>query len=65
MNIGDLVRMNQQIPEYAAAMGNTVGLVVRIYEPITVPALLEVQWPAGEAESLYTDELELVSKNQR
>jgi hypothetical protein len=64
MNIGDLVRMNQQIPEYAEAMGNTVGLVVRIYEPITNPALLEVQWPHGEAEGLYTDELELVSKKQ-
>ena len=65
MKIGDLVRMNQQIPEYAKAMGNTVGLVVRIYEPITIPALLSIQWPDGEAEGLYTDELELVSKNQR
>ena len=55
MKIGDLVRMNQQIPEYAEAMGNTVGIVVRIYEPITNPALLSVQWPTGEAEGLYTD----------
>ena len=64
MNIGDLVRMNQRIPEYAEAMGNTVGIVVRIYEPITNPAQLSLQWPDGEAAGLYTDELELVSKNQ-
>ena len=63
MNIGDLVRMNQQIPEYVEAMGHTVGIIVGVLEPYTQPVLLEVQWPHGEAESLYTDELELISTN--
>ena len=60
MKVGDLVQINQDIPEYTAELGKTVGVLIGDYDPKTDPALFEVLWSSGETEKLYSDELELI-----
>ena len=62
MKVGDIVRFNRNIPEYLQ-VHDDVGIVIEIYEPETDPMLLGIQWPGGELEKLYDDEIELVSNH--
>ena len=57
MKIGDLVRVNQDIHEYTAMIGETVGMLISCDQQV-IPTLFEVLWPNGKIESLYSDELE-------
>ena len=63
MKVGDIVRVSRNIPEYLQVQGDNVGIVVGIYEPQSDPMLLDIQWPCGQFERLYDDELELVSNH--
>ena len=60
MKVGDLVVVRQDIKEYVAERGMTPGVVLGI-KPATSPILALVQWPDGETENLYSDELEILS----
>jgi len=63
MKIGDLVRVNSQIDEYVDELGETIGVIIDISDDdtLTVPLIAEVLWSSGELESLYSDELDLIS----
>jgi len=41
---------------------NALGIVLQVFEPATVPFLLEVLWPNGCVQKLYGDELRRISK---
>ena len=58
---GDLVTVNQDIPEYVAERGGTPGVIIGDYDPSTTPQLFSVLWPDGEVEALYEDELQNVT----
>ena len=61
MKVGDLVTVKQNIDEYTALLGETLGMIVEIMDPVTVPQLVQVFWSDNEGfELLYTDELEIV-----
>ena len=64
MQVGDLVRINQSIPEYTAVTGSAIGVLIAMYEPATYPALFDVLWSSGQTEKLYSDELEVVSASR-
>ena len=60
MKVGDLVTVKQNIDEYTALLGETLGMIVEIMDPVTVPQLVQVFWSDNEGfELLYTDELEI------
>jgi len=61
LKVGDLVRINQNIPEYVEELGKTVGMLIGEYDPQTDPPLFEVLWPSGETEKLYLDEIEPIA----
>ena len=57
LKAGDLIRVNQAIPEYVNIRGKTVGVIIReVVED--VGTAFEILWPDSELESLYADELE-------
>ena len=58
---GDLVTVNQNIPEYVAERGSTPGVIIGDHDPSTTPQLFSVLWPDGEIEALYEDELQNVT----
>ena len=64
MKVGDLVRVNQNIDEYTAVLGKSVGVLIGSYDPKTEPLLFEVLWSNGETEQLYTDEMELINEKR-
>lgn len=64
MKVGDLVRINQSISEYAAVRGDMTGVLVELYKLETRPALFSVLWSDGQAENLYSDELEMISESR-
>ena len=61
MKVGDLVVVRQDIQEYVDERGMTPGVVLGVLSPSTSPILALVQWPDGETENLYSDELEILS----
>ena len=61
MKVGDLVVVRQDIQEYVAERGMTPGVVLGVLSPATSPILALIQWPDGETENLYADELEILS----
>ncbi len=62
MNVGDLVMIRQDVPEYVAERGTSLGVIIGAHDPKTVPQLFEVLWTGGEVESLYEDELDSASR---
>ena len=60
MRMGSLVRVRQDIKEFTDLLGGQTGIVVQI-EDNTEPPLLDILWPSGEIERLYSDEVELLS----
>ena len=63
MKVGDLVMIRQDIEEFRDAHGEETGLLLYEYDPKSVPRLFSVLWSNNETESLYEDELDLVSKS--
>ena len=60
MNVGDLVVINQRIPEFVDEKGQQTGVIIGDHDPRTSPQLFEVMWASGETESLYEDELDAI-----
>ena len=61
MRMGSLVRVRQDIKEFADLLGVQTGIVIRI-EDHTEPQLLDILWSNGEIEKLYSDEVELLQQ---
>ena len=64
VQVGDLVRVNQSIKEYTAILGKTVGTVVNVTKSdqreLFEWQLVDVYWPGGPVESLYSNEIEVI-----
>ena len=61
MKAGDLVIVKQDIGEYTALLGRTLGVIIETLQPDTVPQLVQVFWSDDkEFELMYVDELEAV-----
>lgn len=64
IKVGDLVRVNQDIKEYTAVLGRTIGTVVNVtksdHRELFEWQLVDVYWPGGPIESLYVNEIEVV-----
>lgn len=60
MKVGDLVVINQDIPEFVVERAQMSGVIIGGYYPKTTPCLFDVMWADGEIEKLYEDELNLV-----
>ena len=59
MRLGSLVRIRQDIKEFADLLGGQTGIVIRV-EEYTEPQLLDILWSTGEIEKLYSDEIEVL-----
>ena len=59
MKIGSLVIVRQDIVEYVDVLGKQVGIVLGI-DNHTEPQLIEIMWPDGPTETLYSDEVEVL-----
>lgn len=60
MRVGSLVRVCQSIKEYRDILGEQTGIVLRV-DRETNPQLIDIMWSDGPIESLYEDEIELLS----
>jgi|GEM_PF-4232700 hypothetical protein len=64
MKVGDLVKLDPSAYRGVDHNGslnptgpNTPGIVLEVYEPPTDPLLVDVLWPDGRTQRLYSDEL--------
>ena len=71
MRVGDLVKINPEnywdadIDGEAYPPRGSLGIILQIFEPATVPFLVEVLWPNGCVRKLYGDELLLMHKHRK
>lgn len=77
MKVGDLVTLNpvayqawdrEEGPFDSGQLPvgpNALGLILDVLEPATRPLCVEVWWPNGRAQRLYSDELLLVRKPRK
>jgi len=65
MQVGDLVIIRQDIKEFVSARGQTTGVVLGVHDPDSNPRLGLIMWSDGETENLYSDEIEIISKQER
>ena len=70
MKIGDLVMIRQDVDEYTAVMGDTIGVIIdekwddEDREAVNKIKLFEVLWPDSEIEKLYENEVEVVNESR-
>ena len=75
MKVGDLVKLDPAAYQawerdrdlaWPSQLGpNTLGLILEVLEPPTRPLCVEVWWPNGRTERLYSDELQRVRKPRK
>lgn len=58
LSVGDLIKVNQSIPEYVDVRGETTGVIVGETQGTRKPRCFEILWSDSEFESLYEDEIE-------
>lgn len=62
MKAGDLVMIKQSIREYVDERGESLGVILEVCHPSTMPSLGIIMWSDGEIERLYSDEVDIVRK---
>ena len=73
MKVGDLVKLDpeayweeaDEIGDRYPADPNALGLILDVLEPATSPFCVEVWWPNGRTQRLYSDELLPVRKPRK
>jgi len=73
MKVGDLVKpdpenwwdVDHNGEPYPCGGRDALGLVLDVLEPVTKPFCVEVWWPNGRVQKLYSDELLLVRKPRK
>ena len=73
MKVGDLVKLDpeayweeaDEIGDRYPADPNALGLILDVLEPATRPFCVEVWWPNGRTQRLYSDELLPVRKPRK